>query len=112
MASCFLPFHTDRLVFQGVEDTDPHRLLPKFALAENEVLTVRVHGGYVNFIMGIPPAPYFGKLERPRFRSVEFPHPFPAHVLIDIGGVVGDKSLMDLSITIRLFPLSMKLRFG
>ena len=91
-----LPGDALRLLLQIAQDTQAHRLLPELALAEDQVLPLRVERREVNLRIAVPPSPDPGEVEGPGVLSVEIPHLFPAHVLIDKGRVAGDKTLADL----------------
>ena len=83
-------------LLQLAQDVRTHRLLPIPALAENEVVSLRVEGSDVDLGIGVPIASDPGEVERPGVVCIQIPHFFPAHILIDEGDMTGDQALADL----------------
>ena len=77
------------------QNAHAHRFLPVFALAKDQVLSLRVDGGNVDFLLGIPVPPQLGEVKRPSAFCVQLPHSLFAHVLADIGNVVSHKAFED-----------------
>ena len=78
---------------QVPKDAGADRLLPVFALAEDQVFAVWVQGGQVDLVFGVPIAAKLGEVEGPGVGGVEVPHALLAEVFIDEGDVIFHQAL-------------------